>query len=108
MANLRGILAGFGLERSGMHAGSDDHHDDNWITRPRFEPVEGGHYLLAFSRIPAQGEPPVIKRIRVDGPTVEDWIDLDEQRPLDRALYAYAVKAWRPLKEDDRQTGSLH
>mgnify|MGYP005758284231 CR=1 FL=1 len=109
MAILRGILAGIGLDQQqGLQERHHHAEEDKWITHPRFEPVEGERYLLAFSRIPPQGEAPVIKRVRVDGPTIEDWIDLDEQRPLDRALYAYAVKAWQPLEDEDARAARLH
>lgn len=94
MTRLQGILAALGSAR--LHG--ELAHDGDWTTHPRFEPEAGRSYELVFSRIPpCSDEPAVIKRVRIDGPTADDWFDLDEQRPLERALYAYAVKAWRLL-----------
>lgn len=102
MTPMHGILADLGSAQ--LH-GELAHHGD-WITHPRFEPETGRSYELVFSRIPpCSDEPAVIKRVRIDGPTADDWFDLDQQRPLERALYAYAVKAWRPL---DGSGAELH
>lgn len=101
MATLHGILSGLGIETP-MQSTPDPAHDANWVTDGHFDPVEGGSYALAFARIPHKAdEPRVIRRVRIDGPTIEEWFDLDRRMPLERALYAYAVKAYRPLDDDE-------
>jgi hypothetical protein len=102
MVSLHGILAELGLEPSARPAQHPDPAlDGQWTTEPRFDPIEGASYELAFTRIPVRDNArPVIKRVRIDGPSAEDWFDLEAQRPLDRALYAYTVKAYRRLDAD--------
>jgi hypothetical protein len=34
--------------------------------------------------------------VRIAGPTRDGWIDLDAAKPLDKALQAYEVNAFRP------------
>lgn len=101
MMSLQGILNELGLgrapeQRQGAHA-----PHPQWMSGGRFEPEEGACYELAFSRIPPrEGEGLVVKRVRADGPSAADWFDLDTRQPLERELYAYAVKAWRRLDDD--------
>ena len=96
MTTSRGILAKLGLENPPMPAGLAP--DAHWTTEPRFSPVEGTCYELAFTHIPMREQMrPVIKRVRVEGPTIEDWVDLDTERPIERRLYAYAIKAYRRI-----------
>lgn len=98
MTTLRTILAELGLKKAVPHFGSAS--TGGWVSRPRFDPVEGACYELAFTPIPMREDSePVIKRVRIDGPSAEDWFDLDTRRPLDRSLYAFAVKAYRRLDE---------
>lgn len=97
MMSLNGILAELGLAHPTGQP--DPTMDREWTTEPRFHPEEGQCYELAFARIPQrEGEPLVVKKVRADGPSAADWFDLDAQGPLDRRLYAYTVKAWRPLE----------
>jgi|GEM_PF-1850163 len=109
MMSLNGILAELGLARPLPRQG-DDAPAGDWITEQRFVPEDGACYELLFSRIPPRaGEPPVTKRVRADGPSAADWFDLEAQQPLDRKLYAYAVKAYRRLdgghdRADDSRT----
>lgn len=100
MMSLHGILAELGLARPVLQQ-EDPLHEGEWTTEPRFDPEDGACYELLFSRIPPRaGEPPVIKRVRADGPSAADWFDLETQQPLDRKLYAYAVKAYRRLDSE--------
>lgn len=94
MATLHGILAELGItspEREPQHA-------SHWVVDEDFTPEPGKSYELAFGRIPFAGEyRQVLKQVRIDGPSRNDWFDLDEQTPLDLELHEYPVKAFRPL-----------
>lgn len=115
MALLQSILAELGLEKPATLDRSTLEEQPHWVTGHKFVPVEGASYELAFARIPANEEDDyLIKRVRIDGPTVEDWFDLDLQRPLERALYAYAVKAFHlidspyPPAKGKQDTHDIH
>lgn len=69
-----------------------------WIVQQEFRPEQGKSYELAFGRILCGGEyRQVLKRVRIDGPTPNDWFDLDEDAPLDLELHDFPVKAFRLL-----------
>jgi hypothetical protein len=103
MALLHGILAELGIEKPAP-LGDDALVAPDWIKDRKFDPVEGTTYELAFTRIPASAEQGhVLKRVRIDGPTVEDWFDLERQAPLERELYAYAIKAFRRIDAEPNE-----
>ena len=98
MATLHGILAELGIEPPAMHPERDASHHTDWITDEEFAPIEGKAYELAFGKILHAGEErPLIKRVRIDGPTRDNWFDLDAGRPLDSDLHAFNVRAFRKL-----------
>jgi hypothetical protein len=95
---LHGILAELGIARPEAHPEREPHASD-WTVNEKFSPVQGKTYELAFGKIHYAGEEKhVIKRVRITGPTRNDWIDLDAAKPLDKALQAHEVKAFRPLE----------
>ncbi len=96
MVSLHGILAELGIENPAMHPEREPHHASQWVVDENFTPIEGRSYELAFGRIPFGGEHQhVIRRVRIDGPTPDHWFDLDVDKPLDRSLRVYPVKAFR-------------
>lgn len=106
MATLHGILAELGIEHPTMHPEREAHHEvspdidaaGGWIVDEEFAPVVGRTYQLAFGRIPFGGEhKPVLKSVRIDGATPDQWFDIDEERRLDQALHAFPVKAYRQI-----------
>lgn len=100
MATLHGILAELGIENPTMHSERQP-EEPQWIVDKEFVPEAGKSYELAFGRIPFDKEQgPVLKRVRIDGPAPNGWIDLDAQKPLDRELLAYPVRAFRQLRQE--------
>jgi hypothetical protein len=98
MSTLHGLLAELGIEDPAMHPEREAPHQHKWIVHEKFLPVEGKSYELAFGKILFAGElKHVVKRIRIAGPTPDGWIDLDAAKPLDKALQACEVKAFRPI-----------
>lgn len=98
MATLHGILAELGIENPVMHPEREIHHASQWVVDEDFIPVIGKSYELAFGRIPFGGDDKhVIRRVRIDGMDAHDWFDLDRQQPMDDALRAYPVRAFRLL-----------
>jgi hypothetical protein len=99
ISTLHGILAELGIEPPSMHPERDATHAPEWTVNEKFMPTPGKTYELAFGKIHFAGEHKhVIKRVRITGPTPDDWIDLDEAKPLDKALQAHEVKAFRPIE----------
>lgn len=98
MATLHGILAELGIEPPDMHPEREPHHESDWIVDEMFLPVEGQSYQVTYGKIFFDGQHRyVLKRIRIDGPEPDDWLDLDQKKPLDRELQALAVKGFRPI-----------
>jgi len=98
MATLHGILAELGIESPAMHPERTATGPSGWIIDEEFVPLEGKSYELAFGKIRYAGEDKhVIKRVRIDGPTRAQWIDLDEGRVLDSDLHSFNIKAFRQL-----------
>jgi hypothetical protein len=102
---MHGILAELGIEAPFMHPerqmhGAQEHGQSQWVVDQAFAPAVGRSYEIAYGAIPYGGQTrTVIKRIRVDGPSADDWIDLDTGQPLDRELQDYAVRGFRPLDQ---------
>jgi hypothetical protein len=98
MTTLHSLLAELGIEQPAMHSAPDAHSRSHWITDEEFAPVEGKSYELAFGRILHAGEErPVTRRVRIDGPTRNQWFDLDAGHALDSDLQAFNVRAFREL-----------
>jgi hypothetical protein len=98
MATLHGILAELGIEAPAMHPERATAHTSAWIVDEEFVPAEGKTYEIAFGKIRrAEEERHVIKRVRIDGPTRSQWLDLDAGRALDSDLHAFNIKAFRQL-----------
>jgi hypothetical protein len=82
-----------------MHPERDPTQAPQWTVNEKFTPTQGKSYELAFGKIHFAGEHKhVIKRVRITGPTPDDWFDLDAAKPLDKALQAHEVKAFRPIE----------
>lgn len=100
MTTLHSILAELGIENPVMHSEHDTGtpHVNQWVVGEKFSPETGKSYEIAFGRVPFNGqETQVVRRIRADSPSPQDWIDLETHRPMDRGLYAYTVKAYRRI-----------
>lgn len=98
MASLHGILAELGIEAPFMHPEREVPHPDDWITSEHFAPVVGKTYEVAYGRLAIdERQAAVIRRIRVDGPAPQEWLDLDSMEPLPAQLQALPVKAYRRL-----------
>ncbi len=93
MATLHGILAELGLENPIMHPEREPGHISDWIVDQEFVPLVGNTYELVFG----SGDKGILKNIRIDGTTPDQWIDLGEGKPLDPALHAFDVKAYRQI-----------
>lgn len=98
MATLHGILSELGLENPAMHPEREVGHKPQWVLDETFIPIIGKSYDITYGKIVFRGEHKhVIKRIRVDGPTPESWVDLGTGKPLDAELHGYAVKGFRAI-----------
>lgn len=98
MASLHGILAELGIENPVMHPEREASHVSDWVLDLQFHPQTGHSYELAFGKVLFNGEhQPVVRRVRIDGPTPDQWFDLDEQAPLDRELQLSPVRAFREI-----------
>lgn len=101
MSALHGILAELGIEAPHMHAGNAQETASQWVTDQPFAPVEGRSYELAYDALPGGGadgvHPPLLKRVRIDGPSAGDWYDLEAGAPLAPELRQHAVRGFREL-----------
>src|SRR6478609_7251785 len=101
MATLHGILAELGIENPAMHPEREMEHETShasadegdWITDEKFMPVFGKSYQLIFAKLNFDGQQRhVLKRIRADGPTPDQWFDLNAGEPLEKDLREGVVK----------------
>jgi hypothetical protein len=99
METLHGILTELGVEDPDMHPEREAPHQSRWIVDQPFVPTIGKSYELAFGKIFLGGESRhVIRRVRVDGTSPDNWIDLNEGKPLDKDLQLFRVKAHRSIE----------
>lgn len=69
-----------------------------WIFRPAFPAVVGLSYEVSFGKVTYQGRfGDWTAKIRVDGNSRNQWIDLDTGRPLDAGVAKFSVQAYRQL-----------
>src|SRR3569623_805907 len=101
MATLHGILAELGIEAPHMHAGDEQEEAGQWVIDRPFAPVEGRSYELAYGAVPygdTDGDPrPLLTRVRIAGPHIDDWYDLEAGALLAPELRDYAVRGFREL-----------
>lgn len=97
MANLHGLLVELGLADPEMHPEREVPHDD-WVVDRPFVPDAGQCYELAYGKVILQGhETPARVRIRADGDSPSQWIDLENGQVIDPALQTLPVRAYRPI-----------
>jgi hypothetical protein len=98
MSTLHGILSELGIAPPETHPEREP-HAPQWIVNEKFTPIQGKTYELAYGKIHFAGEEKhVIKRVRITGPAPDSWFDLDAAKPLDKALQAHEVKAFRLIE----------
>lgn len=98
MATLHGILAELGIEYPSMHPEREVPQTD-WVFDEAFNPAQGSTYEVVFAKLNFDGQHRhVLKRIRVDGPARDQWIDLDHMEAIDDDLQESIVKAYRPME----------
>lgn len=97
MSTLHGILAELGIAPPETHPEREP-HGSQWTVNEPFTPTPGLSYEIAYGKILFNGEEKhVIRRVRVTSRAPDTWIDLDAAKPLDKALQAYQVKAFRVI-----------
>lgn len=107
MANLHGLLAELGLANPEMHPERDVSHDSEWVVDQPFMPESGQCYELAYGKVTLHGrEISVRARIRADGETPSQWIDLEQGQALDPTLQALPIRAYRPISESSASPSS--
>lgn len=90
------VLAELGIENLHPHSDHERGEVSQWVLDDEFIPVPGHTYHIAYGKIPFGGTDTVVsRRVRIDGPG--EWFDLDEQKPIDRNLMAYPVRAFRQI-----------
>lgn len=98
MPGLHTLLSRLGFPKPIPHPERGTPGASDWVVDEAFHPEPGQSYELAFGRIPFAGEyRQVLKRVRIDGPTRNDWFDLDERAALDLELHDFPVIAYRVL-----------
>ena len=94
MTNLHGFFAELGIEAPRLHP--EREHADEWSDETPFVPQRGETYDIAYGRLTLDGKmEPVVRRVRIDGKSPNQWYDLDGEHVLDPALQALPVQAYR-------------
>lgn len=98
MGTLHSILTELGIEYPAMHGDPEYLRHGDWISDQVFQPVSGQAYEVVFRQSPEAGRDALlVKRVRTDAASPEEWYDLDSGATLSSALHELPVVAFRPL-----------
>ena len=98
MAVLKDVLMKLGVDYPSTAATTPHSAEQPWITGCVFKPEIGAVYEVDFGQILVQDRTVcVTARLRIDGPNPQQWIDLDDEKPLSTDLAKFAVEGFRKV-----------
>jgi hypothetical protein len=99
MAVLYDVLRKLGVDYSSTASTTPRSVEQPWTSGRAFQPENGAVYEVDFGRVVVQGrEVEATARLRIEGPSPQQWIDLDDEKPLSNDLAKFSVKRFRRVQ----------